>query len=270
MPELAEVEFYRKQWNAGLNQKILAVQLNAGKRIFRGTDVNALQRQLAGATLLDSKAHGKQMLFRFSKGGWLGIHLGMTGKLRVEKFAVPGCDRRAPEKHDHLVLHQARQRLVFSDPRQFGRVLFHEGKQEPPWWSNLPPSLLAKEFTLAAMQNLLQCHRQPPIKAVLLLQSGFPGIGNWMADEILWRAKILPQTPAGKIEQEKVKLLWKEIRFVCKQALRIIGENYADLPKTWLFEHRWKKGGHCPRCRTGLKHATIGGRTTCWCPGCQK
>src|ERR1700722_3143204 len=122
MPELAEVEYFRKKWSRGFRQKILSVQLHADKKIFRGTDVAVLQKMLRGATLLGSEAHGKQLLFRFSKGGWLGIHLGMTGALRIEPAAA------VPLKHDHLVLRQGRQNLVFSDPRQFGSGLFHAGK----------------------------------------------------------------------------------------------------------------------------------------------
>src|SRR6185503_584898 len=132
MPELAEVEFFRKQWNCGLKQKILSIELNSAKRIFRGTDTTALEQTLTGAMFLESRAHGKQMLFRFTKNAWLGLHLGMTGKLRVEKSPC------TPLPHDHLVLRQKRQTLIFSDPRQFGRVLFHHGTNEPDWWSKLP------------------------------------------------------------------------------------------------------------------------------------
>src|SRR3954470_8586917 len=115
MPELAEVEFYRKQWNGGLRRKIVLVELHGTKRIFRGTNTRAMQTLLKGATLVDSQAHGKQMLFRFSKNAWLGIHLGMTGKLRVEKAAASSG---AAAKHDHLVFHQKELKLIFSDPRQ--------------------------------------------------------------------------------------------------------------------------------------------------------
>jgi formamidopyrimidine-DNA glycosylase len=264
MPELAEVEFNRKQWNSGLRQKIMSVELHAKKRVFRGTDTGALKMVLTGANLLESHTHGKQMLFRFSKNAWLGVHLGMTGSLRTEKVSsTPAA------KHDHLVLHQAKQNLIFCDPRQFGRILFHVGEKEPLWWQKLPPGLLEPEFTRAAVETFLHRHRGMPIKAVLLLQDGFPGIGNWMADEILWRAKIPPQTLAGQVGSDAASVLWKEVRFVCKHSMRIIGEDYSDPPKSWLFLHRWEKGGDCPRCGTGLKHATIGGRTTCWCPKCQ-
>ena len=124
MPELAEVEFYRKQWDAGREQRIVSVHLHAGKRIFRGINPEALRQALTGARLLDSKAHGKQMLFRFSRNAWVGIHLGMTGKLRaVASRPAPFL----PARHDHLVLRLSKRSLVFSDARQFGRVLFHRG-----------------------------------------------------------------------------------------------------------------------------------------------
>src|SRR2546427_10459608 len=120
MPELAEVEYYRRQWNPGLGVKIRAVRLHAATRVFRSTPPLILKRSLTGSRLLSSEAHGKQMLFRFSNEVWLGLHLGMTGELRVES------PRFQPGKHDHLVLYQQRQALVFSDVLQFGHVRFHQ------------------------------------------------------------------------------------------------------------------------------------------------
>jgi formamidopyrimidine-DNA glycosylase len=264
MPELAEVEYFRKQWDPGLKQKIVSVQLHPQKRIFRGTNTTQLEEALTGSTLLDSKTHGKQMLFCFSKNVWLGIHLGMTGKLRTEPAGFK------PDKHDHLVLQQKAQALVFRDPRLFGRVLFHVGKEEPEWWSKRATDLLSKEFTSEFLQDLLQRHRKAPLKAVLLMQHRFPGVGNWMADEILWQSKITPALPAGQLNGRSVKKLHDKIQFVCSEALRIVGKDFSDPPESWLFQHRWRKGGHCPQCESPLKHATVGGRTTCWCPKCQK
>ncbi|MEO5803605.1 MAG: DNA-formamidopyrimidine glycosylase family protein [Verrucomicrobiota bacterium] len=264
MPELAEVEYYRKQWNGGLKQKILSVQMHSGKRIFRGLALASFEQTIVGALFLESWAHGKQMLFHFSKNAWLGLHLGMTGKLRVEKSPF------TPGKHDHLVLHQKKQALVFSDPRQFGRVLFHHGASEPAWWSNLPAPLISARFTLSSLKTFLKRHGKAPIKAVLLMQAGFPGVGNWMADEILWQSKIHPRLATGKIPEKNLKALFQKTRFVSAQALKIVGEDFSDPPKSWLFQYRWKKKGKCPRCGEILQHATIGGRTTCWCPACQK
>ena len=263
MPELAEVEYFRRRWDVGVGQKILAVALHAGKRIFRGNDLAKLRRVLRGTKLVVSEARGKQMLFRFGKDAWLGIHLGMTGELRHEQSGF------SPGRHDHLVLRQARQSLVFSDPRLFGRVLFHQDTNEPEWWSRLPPALTSFAFTPERMQEFLQRRAQSPLKGVLLRQEFFIGIGNWMADEILWRAKIHPGRAAGRLTDSEVREVWKAIRFVCAGALRIVAKDYSDPPPSWLFRHRWEKGGRCPKDGGALDRATIGGRTTAWCPKCQ-
>jgi formamidopyrimidine-DNA glycosylase len=183
MPELAEVEFYRKRWAlAGTGAVIHRVHVNAGRKVFRGTDAPALQRALTGRTLGPSQASAKQMLFRAGETGWLGIHLGMTGEL----FTAPAT--LTPGRHDHLVLFQAERALVFRDPRMFGRILHHEGPEAPDWWRRLAPPILSPAFTVAAVTAFLQRRRRSPLKAVLLQQERFPGVGNWMADEILWRA----------------------------------------------------------------------------------
>ena len=263
MPELAEVDFFRRQWNPGIGAVVRGVSLHAGCRLFRGPPTRVLTRRLNGATLLESTAHGKQMLFRFSGGAWLGVHLGMTGALRVEpRGFVPG-------RHDHLVLVQSGRSLAFADPRQFGRVRFHVGPGEPEWWRDLPPSLTSPEFTLDRLTAFLQRHARAPIKAVLLSQEGFPGVGNWMADEILWRARLHPRLRAARVGSKSRAELWRAVRLVCKGALRFVAGDYSDPPTSWLFPHRWAAGGRCPRHQVILERATIAGRTTAWCARCQ-
>lgn len=264
MPELAEVEYYRKQWDGGLRGRVSAVLLHDKKRLFRGSDPREIKRRLSGSRLLRSTAHGKQMLFEFSGENWLGVHLGMSGTLRAEPAGFH------PEKHDHLVLEQAKRSLVFRDPRLFGRVKFHHGKAAPAWWADAPPEIAAKEFTADYVADFLRRHGRAPIKAALLMQSGFPGIGNWMADEILWRAGIAPAKKSGSLTGKQRAALLRATRFVARESIRIIGHDFSDPPKTWLIHERWKKGGTCPRHGTLLKRATIGGRTTAWCARCQK
>ena len=89
-----------------------------------------------------------------------------------------------------------------------------------------------------------------------------------MADEILWRAGLHPSAAAGTLDDEQARHLWEQVRWVSRTAIRIISDDWT-YPKSWLFAHRWEAGGQCPRCRTDLERATIGGRTTCWCPECQ-
>jgi formamidopyrimidine-DNA glycosylase len=99
MPELAEVEYYRKQWDAGLGQRVATVEVHAKKRVFRGTDVKALVVELPGLRYRESWARGKRMLFRFGSNAWVALHLGMTGKLRTERLPF------SPNKHDHPCYH---------------------------------------------------------------------------------------------------------------------------------------------------------------------
>ena len=264
MPELAEVEYHRKLWNVGLNQAVEHVALHPKAAVFRGADVRAIGKHLSGATLLSSEAAAKQMLFRFSGDAWLGVHLGMTGKLSVHPPSFK------PRSHDHLVLEQTAQSLVFSDHRMFGRIQFSLGPDAPEWWTAIAPAILSEEFTVGAVTAFLRRRAGSPIKAVLLIQERFPGVGNWMADEILWRAAIHPRQLAGTLNETEIKTLHKECRWVCRQALKIIGENYDDPPDTWLFSHRWRDGGRCPKTGTPLKREEIGGRTTCWSPAWQK
>lgn len=269
MPELAEVEFMRGRWGAGLGERIVAVETHPRARVFRGVDLRALATTAAGATLRASFRTGKQMLFELEPAGWLGLHLGMTGELRVEAATY------SAEKHDHLLFRQSGRALVFSDARMFGAVTWTPGAEPPGWWRGRPPEIIEPGFTRAHLRAFLARRARAPIKAVLLMQDMFPGIGNWMADEVLWRARIHPGRPAGGLTEAESGTLHRELRYVCRQALRSVGRggpdgSWGDPPRGWLFHERWAEGGTCPRTGVSLVRETIGGRTTCWSPGVQK
>ena len=288
MPELAEVEFFRKRWSAGHGAKVLAVRLHAGKKVFRDSSPARLKRKLTGARLIASETAAKQMLFHFSGGGldraesrilsraesrgWLGIHLGMSGALRVEPPDYVAT------KHDHFILVQQKRQLVFNDPRMFGGVRFHAGRTPPAWWTRIAPAILSGKFTVEAVTLFLRRRGRAPIKAVLLMQERFPGIGNWMADEVLWRAAIHPKQPAGSLTPAEVRRLHRECRNVCRLALATIAGQgrhgpphlNAHIPRSWLFWHRWEDGGRCPRTGKPLRREEVGGRTTCWSPARQR
>jgi formamidopyrimidine-DNA glycosylase len=264
MPELAEVEWYRKQWNPGRNHEIIGISLHPQNRVFRDTSTSALRKNLLGQKLLKSTTRGKRMLFNFSGDNWLGIHLGMTGKIGLESANFRS------RKHDHLVLYQNERALVFTDSRQFGRVRFHDGAEKPDWWKTDLPEIISPAFNQKFVDQFLDRHRKAPIKAVLLLQNGFSGIGNWMADEILWRARIHPAKHTGKLTARERAALFDETKFVVSKSLQTLGKDFSDPPRSWLIHQKWKVDGICPRHRTPLRHATIGGRTTAWCPRCQK
>jgi formamidopyrimidine-DNA glycosylase len=264
MPELAEVLFASKAWKMGIGQKILKTETINRSRVYRGLDPTLLPEALQGSSMQSSHTHGKKMLFCLSGEKWLGVHLGMTGWLHEEP------PQHTQGKHDALILRLTERSLVFRDPRQFGRVLYHEGKEKPIWWMDLPPEILSDDFTLQLVRRILLRRKRALIKAVLLMQEFFPGIGNWMVDEILWRARIHPAERAGNLSPAKQKTLWEETMFVTNGALNTVGKRGGDPPEDWLFHVRWKDGGACPQSGKPLVRETVAGRTTCWCPSKQR
>ena len=264
IPELAEVDYFRKRWNPGLGQRIVQVITHPWTRLYRDASVLEVVKGLAGSCLESSETHGKQMLFRTNTCGWLGIHLGMTGELAYT------TETNGDDRYAHLILHLEEGTLVFNDPRQFGRIRFSQNREAPEWWSNLPRQVLDRGFTMAYLDPLLDRRRGTQLKPLLLMQELFPGVGNWMADEILWRARLAPGRRVKSLSESERRELYKQIRYVSKHALRIVGDDWGDFPDSWLFNHRWKGGGTCPKSKKPLRRDTIGGRTTCWSPAIQK
>jgi len=148
MPELAEVFYFSKRWDAAIGRAVVSVHANEKSRVFRECDVARLRRGLTGAKLKASHTHGKQMLFEFSGGRWLAVHLGMTGELSARP------EPHDPAKHDHLVLHTRALALVFTDPRQFGRWSLAKEKRLPRGgarchrsrWTGLSPRNESRRF----------------------------------------------------------------------------------------------------------------------------
>lgn len=271
MPELAEVELARRQWSPFHGNRIVGLETHPAARIYRDCPAPAL-RVLEGLSLQTSRSHGKRMLFTFAPELHLEIHLGMSGKLLV------GRPDHALHKHDHLVLRTQQASLVFNDYRMFGRVMLHD-RADP--WADLPPQPQDSRFSLARVRKLLARYPNKPLKALLLDQNTCPGIGNWMADEICWRLGLHPGVPVSRVDPSPLR---RTIRFVTFGALKHVTEKNAGAsssgfapgsyvtqvpPKSWLFQHRWKKGGLCPKCRTPLARDTIATRTTAWCSSCQ-
>jgi len=264
MPELAEVEYFRKQWSPGIGQKVTRVLTHPKARIFRDASAGEIERCLEGQSFLESFAHGKKMCFRFSSKVWLGLHLGMAGKLQT---ATPEI---VPDRHDHLAILLPSVALVFSDYRMFGKVQIHQGNSAPFWWNNLPPQPQEAEFTRQRFREILKRRSRRPLKALLLEQADFPGIGNWMADEILWRARVHPTARPQDLSNHYRNRIFDSLKEVCDDAFRVIAPDWGDPPDSWLFNHRWKRSGQCPRSGKALDWITVGGRTTCYSPAIQK
>ncbi len=265
MPELAEVYFHSSRWKACLGEAFDLAWLYEKTRCCRGFFASELAEKLRSATLISGYTHGKRMLFAFSGSVFLEVHLGMTGSLH--RFEPDYQEA----KHDHLALRSESSTLVFRDPRQFGKLALHETQdgELPAWWLALPPQPHDVSFSRERFDAIVTRRQKSVLKSLLLQQALFPGVGNWMADEILWRARLKPDRRCGSLREVERDALFRELRWVCREAIRIIGKDYSDPPKTWLFTHRWKDGGTCPVSKSPLRRDTVGGRTTCWSPGLQ-
>lgn len=280
MPELAEVELSRRVWSVAEGLALTGMCGHPKTRIYRDCSLARLQRGLGGAVLSRSRAHGKRMFFEFCGGAtgtgrWLELHLGMAGRLTRSRM-----DDK-PHKHDHFVLKTEGWNLAFNDYRQFGRLFLHAKGFDPV--AELPLEVLSDGFSLAHMEAIKQRRSKRALKAVLLDQAYFPGVGNWMADEICWRLSRHPAVPLGELEAASVR---RVSRMVCRGAMKYVADGNAEQykeeagfspgnyvkrtpPANWLFRHRWKAGGHCPKCGAVLERGVVATRTTAWCPSCQ-
>ena len=168
MPELAEVAYASSLWKKGLRKKVKEVLTNEKTRVYREKNQADFRKQLNGKTFSKLATHGKQMLFGFSQGRWLGVHLGMTGSLLVEDQDYEIA------KHDALLLRLSKQTLVFRDPRQFGRLRLEVNPSEPDWWKSLPFSMMDKRFD----QDLLTHPEKRSDQSSLASIKGFSGNGE--------------------------------------------------------------------------------------------
>ncbi len=264
MPELAEVEYFKRVWSPAENTKVTEVMARLDKRIFREIKGAQSLNCLNGSTFSQSFRKGKQLCFLFDQDKWLGLHMGMTGKLKISEEPDEAF------KYGYLILFlEDGRRLIFEDPRLFGKVLFSQGSRAPDWWAKLPDEILSDSFTFQSMNTFLERRPRSLIKPLLLEQSVFPGIGNWMADEILWRSQIAPFVRVAEIDPDKREELYSVIREVCVDSLEVIADGWKKPPNSWLFNHRWKDNGICPKTKQVLKREKIGGRTACWSPDWQ-
>ena len=260
MPEILEVELYRQLAEKGLGRPITKVWMVDGRYGRGGTSPRRLSAALTGHVFTAARRRGKLMLLDTDDGPTLGVRFGMTGGLVVD--GAEALDRLlyGPGVFDekwvraritfvdggHLLLH---------DPRRFGSL------ELAPDEGRLGPDALT--VTLPELRRALAVApgrgATAPLKARLLDQQRLAGVGNLLADEMLWRADLDPErrTP---LSDDELRALHKAVRSTLRQLGRRGGSHMGG-----LMEER-RAGGRCPRDGAALRRATVGGRTTYWCP----
>jgi formamidopyrimidine-DNA glycosylase len=233
----------------------------------------AFPQCLVGRRVVGLRRRGKYLLIGLDDGRELMVHLGMTGRLVLEPAG------RSPSKHLHLALRLAGlgRELRFYDPRRFGRVALAPPEELARCcglgWLGLEPL----ESSAAEIARALAA-RKKRLKALLLEQTAVAGVGNIYADEALWRAGIHPRRVASTLSGAQALRLARALKGVLAEAVRLRGssvDDYVDaagLPGGFqkVLRVYGRAGRPCRRCGARVLRRQIAGRSTHFCPRCQK
>ncbi len=247
MPELPEAERAREQLERALGRRIVAVD-DRDTYVCRPHQPGEIADALVGHEFVSARRRGKFLWLETEEGPTLGLHLGMAGHIALEPGAgKPIWDRFTVEFEDGT-------RFALRDKRRLGRAVLD------PDHDHVGPD--AAEVTRDDFRRRIGAGRAP-VKARLLDQGAISGVGNLLADEALWQARISPRRPTGELAKEDLDRLRRDLRAAIRSAIRHGGVH------TGTFVRARGRDGACPRDAHLLERATVGGRTTYWCPVCQ-
>jgi len=264
LPELPEVEAARKKALQHLQgRRIVEAHCRPDPIVLSSGSSRKVEKALLGATIEGAGRFGKHLWFELDRKPWPVFHFGMTGAFH---FLGPASETPRFLKLE-LRLDDGHG-FAFTDPRRFGRLrLAHDPRQEPPLLG-LGHDPLFGLPEVAELTRLLGA-RKTPIKAVLLDQAVFAGVGNWIADEVLYQSALKPHRPAASLSKAEVARVRTTLLRVIRFAVSVNADS-DRFPRTWLFHHRW---GRVTGSTTGrgeaIVHDTVGGRTTAWVPSRQ-
>jgi len=280
MPELPEVEtIVRVLEQRVVRDRVESVWIGSRPQPLK-SPAAAIARTLEGKRIVDVHRTGKYIVFelgpsghaerkRSSKTGkgtaqWV-VHLGMTGRIVI---CSPGAELA---KHTHLIARLASGReLRFVDPRMFGRVSVHAGGFDP---GGVEPLEISERSFVELFRG-----RKTPIKSALLNQKLVRGVGNIYADESLFRAGIRPRRRAAAVTRQEFGSLYRSVRAVLREAIKLGGSSVSDYVdadgEEGLFQMRHRvyarEGEPCLVCGTAIRRVVLAGRSSHFCPKCQK
>jgi formamidopyrimidine-DNA glycosylase len=257
MPELPDVEGFRRELADKLpGRRVRRVEVrDAG--VLRNTTGRALARNLVKHTFRNPWRHGKWLILP-TDGPALLVHSGMTG----QPYYAP--DGAAEKGYERLVIGLDRGELRYADLRKLrGIWLAADDEETAEVMGKLGPDALGLD--LASFRTALR-GRHGALKPTLMDQTVIAGLGNLLADEILWQARLPPSTPVTRLDADGIRGLHTTMQRVLRTAVR--HGCVPSLPR-WLTGARDDPDPTCPRCGTRLSRGRFGGRTSLWCPRCQ-
>ena len=246
MPELPEAERARTALESVLGRTIAHVH-DSDTYVCRPHPPGEIGAALTGHRLASAHRRGKFLWVQTADGPVLGLHLGMAGRIVI--------DGDIDERYDRFAIDFADGgRMALRDKRRLGRAVLN------PDFSHVGPD--AADVSRDDFRALIGAGNTA-VKARLLNQKAISGVGNLLADQALWQARIAPGRSTGQLADEDLDRLRRELRGAVRAAIRKGGVHTGE------FIPARGREGHCPRCGQGLSRGSVGGRTTYWCPVCQ-
>ncbi|KAI7904897.1 uncharacterized protein BX663DRAFT_535670 [Cokeromyces recurvatus] len=282
MPEIAEVERARLRIHRQcLNHIITNVETVPDHIVFKDVEHEAFAKAIMNKTLVDTKRWGKYFVLLFEGDGpHIVAHFGMTGGIRFKHEELAKGLEWPPRFYKLLITFtdpKTKEEIYFGfrDPRRLARLRLISARDpllvEPISKLGFDPVLNMPDFE---QFKQLVTRRAVPVKALLLDQSFSAGVGNWVADEILYQAMIHPAQYTNTLTDKELDDMYNKMKYVCELAVQVEADE-SKFPEDWLMKHRWNKGknnevkGKLPN-GLELKFETVGGRTSAFAPARQK
>lgn len=283
MPELPEVETVKAGIAPVMEGRVIA-HADVNRPDLRWPFPERMAERLAGQRVLGLRRRSKYILVDLDSGETLLIHLGMSGRMLISGHTVGEFHHPhpAPAKHDHVVFHMDNgARITFNDARRFGAMdLMQTVAQDDHWLiRDLGPEPLGNAFNESYLIERLE-GRNTPIKSALLDQRIVSGLGNIYVCEVLFRAGIHPKRKAGQISAKRIATLVPLIRDVLSEAIAAGGSSLRNYRQSdgelGYFQHVFqvydREGEPCvtPGCQKTIKRIVQSGRSSFFCPQCQR
>lgn len=257
MPELPDVEGFRRELAHTLPGRRIRHVTVSDPGILRNTSAAALRRRLIGRRFRIPRRHGKWLILP-TEGPALLVHSGMTGH---PYYTAEGAE---PEKYERLVVALDDGELRYADLRKLRGVWLADDEDDIVDVMGVQgPDAMGMD--LSVFRKALSGRRRI-LKSTLMDQSTIAGLGNLLADEICWRARIRPTRTVAGLDDDEVKHLHTAMTQVLRTAVR---HDRVPALAWWLTGVRDEPDPSCPRCGTRLKRARVAGRTSFWCSHCQ-
>lgn len=279
MPELPEVESVcRVMRRVMKGKRIVKAEVVPDEIMLSGVPADVIQAALIGRKVVDVGRKGKYWWIELDESPWLFGHLGMSGWIRevgTEPMRLhshgdrPMDDAEGRPRFLKLLLEvEGGGKIAFTDGRRLGRLWLSPNADEDRSVAKLGFDVHNELPSHAELHEKI-VRRKVPIKALLLDQGLFAGVGNWLADEILYQARISPKRLANSLTKEETGALRDAIQKIIGHSVKVDAD-YREFPDTWLFHHRW--GGNRGAVQVEgreIVRETVGGRTTAWVPEIQ-